>query len=187
MQIPIAAVQLIAGWLGEIGVPVTVTQLDSGALTACIAAPATGGGGWNLLISDLSPSPHDLLVIGSSKGIGYMNKAYWTNEKFDKLLSEIEVTTDLKKSQDLVDQAARLIYAEAPYIMLATPSRSTSVARIASRAGGRGHHVGVGLLSIRSPEAALKMIVNGQGSGTSRHIGRHSPLGGRDASDGNDP
>lgn len=123
MQTPIAALQLIAGWLGQIGIPVSVTQLDQGALTARIAAPANGGGGWDMIMGDnwLSPSPHDLLVIGSSKAIGYMNKAYWTNEKFDKLLSEIEVTVDLKKSQELVDQAARLIYTEAPYIMLCYP------------------------------------------------------------------
>ena len=49
VEIPVAAVQLIAGWLEQIGVPVSVTQLDSGALAARYAAPANGGGGWDLL------------------------------------------------------------------------------------------------------------------------------------------
>ncbi|MER8415270.1 ABC transporter, partial [Mesorhizobium sp. M1342] len=75
----------------------------------------------NIGNSWLSPSPHDLLSKGSTKGIGNHNTAYWTNDKFDMLLSEIEVTVDLKKSQELVDQAARLIYAEAPYIVLSYP------------------------------------------------------------------
>lgn len=123
MEMPIAAVQLITGWLGKIGVPVSVTQLDFGALTARFATPEKGGGGWDLIVTDswLSPSPHDLLIMGSSKEIGYNNKSYWTNEKFDKILSEVDGTVDLKRSQDLVDQAVRLIYTEAPYIMLCYP------------------------------------------------------------------
>ncbi|MER8542969.1 ABC transporter substrate-binding protein [Mesorhizobium sp. M1334] len=122
-EIPIAAVQLVAGWLGQIGIPVSVTQLDSGALNARVASPAKGGGGWDLVIASnwLSTSPQDLLIMGSSNAIGRENRSYWTNEKFDKYLSEVGVTVDLKKSQELVDQAARLIYIEAPYIMLSYP------------------------------------------------------------------
>ncbi|MER8415865.1 ABC transporter substrate-binding protein, partial [Mesorhizobium sp. M1342] len=72
---PIAGVQLIAGWLGQIGIPVSVTQLDNGAISARTAAPANGGGGWDLNIGNswLSPSPHDLLSKGSTKGIGNHN------------------------------------------------------------------------------------------------------------------
>ncbi|MER8640429.1 ABC transporter substrate-binding protein [Mesorhizobium sp. M1365] len=122
-EIPIAAVQLVAGWLGQIGIPVSVTQLDSGALNARVASPAKGGGGWDLVIASnwLSTSPHDLLIMGSSNAIGLQNRSYWTNEKFDRYLSEVDVTVDLKKSQELVDRAARLIYTEAPYIMLSYP------------------------------------------------------------------
>ncbi|RUX05244.1 ABC transporter, partial [Mesorhizobium sp. M2A.F.Ca.ET.037.01.1.1] len=111
LEIPIAAVQLIAGWLGQIGVPVSVTQFDSGALNARTAAPANGGGGWDLLVrgSWLSPSAHDLLSMGSSKNIGTGNTSYWTNGGFDGLLSEVDRTVDLKKSQELVEQAVRLI------------------------------------------------------------------------------
>ncbi|MER8887124.1 ABC transporter substrate-binding protein [Mesorhizobium sp. M0816] len=123
LEMPIAAVQLIAGWLGQIGIPVSLSQLDSGALNARAAAPENGGGGWDLLVSAswLSPTPHDLLSLGNSKLIGLSNASYWKNEKFDALLSEVDVTADIKKSQQLVDQASRLIYTEAPYIMLCYP------------------------------------------------------------------
>ncbi|ESX09793.1 ABC transporter [Mesorhizobium sp. LSJC255A00] len=123
VEIPIAAVQLVADWLGQIGVPVSVTQLNGGALAARYATPEKGGGGWDMLVTDswLSPSPHDLLVMGSSMAVGYNNKSYWTNEKFDRLLSEVDATVDLKRSQELVNQAARLIYTEAPYIILYYP------------------------------------------------------------------
>ncbi|RWP12748.1 MAG: ABC transporter substrate-binding protein [Mesorhizobium sp.] len=121
LEIPIAVVQLIAGWLGQIGIPVSVTQLDSGALSARTKAPAKGGGGWDLLVAAgwRSPSAHDLLVLGKSADSS--NTSYWSNEKFDQLLSEVEITVDLKKSQELVDRAVRLIYAEAPYIILSYP------------------------------------------------------------------
>lgn len=123
LEMPIAAVQLIAGWLGQIGIKVSVTQLDSGALNARTAAPANGGGGWDLIVSGswLSPTPHDLLSLGNSKLIGVGNASYWKNEKFDALLAEVDVTPDIEKSQKLVDQASRLIYTEAPYIMLCYP------------------------------------------------------------------
>ncbi|RWH18716.1 peptide ABC transporter substrate-binding protein [Mesorhizobium sp.] len=123
LVIPVAAVQLIAGWLGQIGIPVSVTQLDPGALDARTAAPEHGGGGWDLLITNSypSPTPQDLLGFASSKQIGTGNRSFWTNAKFDELLSEIETSVDLEKSKELVDQAARLLYTEAPYIILSYP------------------------------------------------------------------
>ncbi|MFC3320562.1 ABC transporter substrate-binding protein [Mesorhizobium cantuariense] len=123
VEIPIAAVQLVAGWLGQIGIPVSVTQLESGALGARTAAPTNGGGGWDLLISSSWPSafPGSLLRFARSKRIGVDNTSYWSNDKFDELLSDLDVTVDLKKSQALVDQAVRLLYTEAPYIMLCYP------------------------------------------------------------------
>ncbi|MER8970700.1 ABC transporter substrate-binding protein [Mesorhizobium sp. M0808] len=121
VEMPIAAVQLIADWLAQIGIPVSVTQLETGALNARTAAPAKGGGGWDLVVADhwSSSSPHDLLVLG--KSADRANRALWSNDKFDQLLSQIERTVDLKKSQELMDQAVRLIYTEAPYIVLCYP------------------------------------------------------------------
>ncbi|MER9645196.1 peptide ABC transporter substrate-binding protein [Mesorhizobium sp. M0239] len=121
IAVPIAAAQLIAIWLKEIGVPVSVTRLDT--ISARTSAPAKGGGGWDLLMFSSWPFgfPYALLEFGSSKSIGVYNKSYWTNSKFDELLSEIKATVDLKKSQELVDQAARLLYTEAPYIILSYP------------------------------------------------------------------
>ncbi|MDX0840407.1 ABC transporter [Sinorhizobium medicae] len=123
LEMPIAGVQLIVNWLGQIGIPVSVTQLDPGALNARMTAPAKGGGGWDLLVAGswLSPFPSDLLAIGSSKQLGASNSAYWTNEEFDTLLTEVTMTVEQKKTRELIDQATRLIYTEAPYIMLCYP------------------------------------------------------------------
>ncbi|RWP24494.1 ABC transporter substrate-binding protein [Mesorhizobium sp.] len=121
LEVSIASVQLIVGWLEQIGIPVSVTQLDSGALGARAAAPTKGGGGWDLLVGAIWGTPENQLSIGSSKFVGVYNTSYWANEKFDKLISEIDVTVDLKKRQQLVDQAIRLIYTEAPYIVLCYP------------------------------------------------------------------
>ncbi|MER8860005.1 peptide ABC transporter substrate-binding protein [Mesorhizobium sp. M0757] len=123
LEMPLAVVQLIAGWLGQIGVPVSVTQLESGALTARTAAPADGGGGWDLLVTGSwwFSSPHNLFALGNGSLVGTGNRSYWTNTTFDALLSKVDATLDLKKRQQLVDEAARLFYAEAPYIILAYP------------------------------------------------------------------
>lgn len=51
LETPTAAVQLLAGWFGEVGIPVSVTLLDSGALAAKASAPMKGGGGWDLLVA----------------------------------------------------------------------------------------------------------------------------------------
>ncbi|RWI43900.1 MAG: ABC transporter substrate-binding protein [Mesorhizobium sp.] len=121
LEIPIAPVQLIVGWLGQIGIPVSVTQLDSGSLSARTAAPIKGGGGWDLLVAATWGTPEHQLWIGDSKHIGSPNTSYWTNDKFDRLVSELDVTVDLKKRQELIDQAMRLIYTESPYIVLCYP------------------------------------------------------------------
>ncbi|BCG97400.1 MULTISPECIES: ABC transporter substrate-binding protein [unclassified Mesorhizobium] len=123
LEMPIAAVQLIAAWLEQLGIRVSVTQLDAGALSARTRVPTEGGGGWDLLVSSYwgSPTPHDLLSLCSSEVVGRANTSYWTNQKFDSLLSTINGTVDLNKSKELVDQAARLAYVEAPYIMLCYP------------------------------------------------------------------
>ncbi|PBB24553.1 peptide ABC transporter substrate-binding protein [Mesorhizobium sp. WSM4307] len=119
IETPMAAVQLVAGWLGQIGIPVSVTQLDPGGLDARTASPDQGGGKWDLLICGgwLSLSAPDLLALGRSD----QNRAYWQSSEFDQLISEVEGTADIKKSQALVDKAVRLIYQEAPFIMLAYP------------------------------------------------------------------
>ncbi|CCV09261.1 ABC transporter, binding protein component [Mesorhizobium metallidurans STM 2683] len=121
LEIPIAVVQLIAGWFSQIGIPVSVTQLDSGALGARTEAPARGGGGWDLHVSAgwRGPDPRSLLSIGKTGEPN--NTSYWSNDKFDRLLSQVDVTVDLKRSRELVDQASRLIYTEAPYIILSYP------------------------------------------------------------------
>ncbi|MER9178581.1 ABC transporter substrate-binding protein [Mesorhizobium sp. M0955] len=123
LEIPIAAVQLITDWLGKIGIPVSVTQLDSGSLDARTAAPENGGGGWDLIVSNSWPSviPYNLLRFAGRKQIGVDNTSYWSDEEFDTLLSEIQVTVDMKKIHELVDRAARLLYTKAPYIILCYP------------------------------------------------------------------
>ncbi|WP_426411747.1 ABC transporter substrate-binding protein [Bradyrhizobium ganzhouense] len=123
LEIPIAAVQLIAAWLAQIGIPVSVTQLDSGLLDSRTAAPAKGGGGWDLLVANSWPSVRPLaqLQFASGAQIGSSNKSYWSNQEFDALLSDINLTVELKKRQGLVDRAVRLLYTEAPYIILCYP------------------------------------------------------------------
>ncbi|MER8989787.1 ABC transporter substrate-binding protein [Mesorhizobium sp. M0843] len=120
-ETPLAAVQLIAGWLGEIGIQVSVTQLDAGALEDRVSLPAKGGGGWDLVVMQSWPSPNPLDILKIGQSGDRQNRAYWNSAKFDKLRSEVQATVDTKKLQEQVDEAARVIYTEAPYIVLTYP------------------------------------------------------------------
>lgn len=101
IETPMAAVQLVAGWLGQIGIPVSVTQLDPGALDARTASPEQGGGNWDLLISGgwLTPSAPDLLVFGEAGNTG--NNSYWQSDEFEQLISEVKSTADIEKVKRL--------------------------------------------------------------------------------------
>ncbi|UPJ76879.1 ABC transporter substrate-binding protein [Bradyrhizobium sp. 187] len=123
IDVPIAAVQLIAAWLAQIGIPVSVTQLEPGLLETRTAAPEKGGGGWDLVVTNSWPSvrPGAQLSLASGKQIGAGNRSYWSNKEFDALLSDLNVTVEMKKRRELVDRAVRLLYTEAPYIILSYP------------------------------------------------------------------
>jgi peptide/nickel transport system substrate-binding protein len=120
---PIAVVELVSAWLGEIGIAVTVTRLDAGALNAKTDSPENGGGGWDLLIASrwLSPYPVDLLRIASGPATGGNNVSYWSNPDYDQLVKQVGMTIDLEKRQGIVNKAVRLVYQEAPYIFLDYP------------------------------------------------------------------
>ncbi|WP_028055469.1 ABC transporter substrate-binding protein [Sinorhizobium medicae] len=124
LEMPITAVQLVAGWFSEIGIPVTVTQLDAGSLNSKIQSPSQGGGNWDLLVamSWMSPTPSDMLSLGDENLIGSSNTSYWVNEQFQQLLSKIRSVSDINESKKLVAEAERLFYSEAPYIMLCYPN-----------------------------------------------------------------
>ncbi|RWB69686.1 ABC transporter substrate-binding protein [Mesorhizobium sp.] len=120
-EIPVATLQLISGWLGQIGIPVSVTQLDSGALENRTAPPEKGGGQWDLLVAGNWRSPDLTSLTNIAKSGELDNRSYWKNKRFDALVSEVKVTVDPGKRKDLMDQAVRLAYVEAPYIMLSYP------------------------------------------------------------------
>ncbi|BCH34953.1 peptide ABC transporter substrate-binding protein [Mesorhizobium sp. L-8-10] len=120
-ETPLAAVQLISGWLGKVGIPVSVTQLDAGALSARLSAPAKGGEGWDLAVAQSWPSPDPKTVLNIGQTGGHYNQASWSDERFDKIYSEVQGTVKLERLKELVDEASRIIYTQAPYIVLAYP------------------------------------------------------------------
>ena len=122
-EIPIAVVELVVGWLGQIGIPVAVTHLDSGAIYSKTSDPSTGGGGWDLTIAGrwYSPDPFTLLSIASGPAAGDNNVSYWSNAQYDSLVQQVSQTVDPAAAQPLVNQAAALVYQQAPYIFLDYP------------------------------------------------------------------
>lgn len=121
--VPIAVVDLIVGWLGQIGIPVTVTNLDSGAIYNKTSDPSSGGGGWDLAVAGrwYSPDPPTLLSIASGPAAGDNNVSYWSNADYDKLVNQISQTVNASQRKSLVNQASELVYKQAPAIFLDYP------------------------------------------------------------------
>lgn len=122
-EIPLAVVELVVGWLGQIGIPVTVTHLDSGAIYNKTSDPSTGGGGWDLTIAGrwYSPDPFTQLSIASGPAAGDNNVSYWSDPQYNSLVQQISQTVDATTTQTLVNQASALVYQNAPYIFLDYP------------------------------------------------------------------
>lgn len=122
-QIPAAVVELIVAWLGQIGIPVTATRLDSAALYSKLNLPSRGGGGFDLIVASrwFSPDAVSLLQIGVTPTTTANNLSYWSNKDYDDMVDQVSVTLDSSARKALVDKAARLLYTEAPFIFLDYP------------------------------------------------------------------
>jgi peptide/nickel transport system substrate-binding protein len=122
-QFPAAVVELIVAWLGQIGIPVTATRLDSAALYSKLELPSRGGGGFDLVVASrwYAPDAVSLLQIGATPTFVANNLSYWSNKEYDDLVNQVSVTVDVSTRKALVDKAARLIYTEAPFIFLDYP------------------------------------------------------------------
>lgn len=112
----VKAGQMIKRYLKDVGVDTVLETVDDGALTDRIFNGAKFDmfiWGWG---GDVDPTT--MLRILSKEQIGGLNDCYYENPEYDKLIYRQAMTIDPDERQKIVWNAQKIIYEDAPYIIL---------------------------------------------------------------------
>ena len=117
--------KLLAGWLKDIGLRVTLATMDDGTLNSHIYNTVNGKftpdydmfiWGWN---GDFDPG--FLLSVLTTKQINGWSDSGWSNPAYDKLFEDQYKELDTGKRVQLIQQMQQLVYEQSPYIVYAYP------------------------------------------------------------------
>jgi len=116
-----SAGKLIAGWFRQLGLKITYTVMDTGALSDKL---------YNMDGNDYAPDydmfiwgwgqyvdPDYILGVFTTDQIDFWNDACWSNKEYDRLYNEQAAIIDPAKRKPVVDQMVKLFYDSAPYIV----------------------------------------------------------------------
>lgn len=98
---------------------VCIQRLEKKSFEACAM-------GWQ---GGITPDPFQLWHSSMANVEASSNFIGFSNPEADRLIEEIRLTFDPKKRQKLYHRFHRLIYDEAPYIFLVSPSSLSAVSR----------------------------------------------------------
>ena len=111
----VQAGQMIAGMVAEAGIKFNIETVDDGALIDKIYA-----GDFDMFIwgwgADLDPTT--ILNVMTTTQIGSMSDSNYSNETYDQLFMEQQTIMDPDKRREVVWEMQRILYEEAPYIIL---------------------------------------------------------------------
>ncbi len=114
--------QYITGWLRQIGIATTIKVYNDTQLT-----PVIGKGAVDLFVWGWTPfvDPDPELsyfqcdqIAPPGDPTNYYNDANWCNHTYDKLYKEQSKELDKTKRLDIVHQMLKLMYEQAPYVVL---------------------------------------------------------------------
>ena len=118
-------VKLIAGWLQQLGLKITLGVLDSGALESRI---------WNFQGDAYVPDfdlyvwdwagygdPGQTLSAETGAQIGNTNEPCWANTQYDDLNTRQASTIDPNARKDVIYQMQQIMYEQTPWVVLAYP------------------------------------------------------------------
>jgi peptide/nickel transport system substrate-binding protein len=112
----VKAGQMIQGYLKDVGIATRLSTVDDGALQDSI-----NGADYDMFIwgwgGDVDPTT--LLAILTTDQIGGNNEPRWSDPEYDDLVKRQASILDAKERKTMVDEAQRLAYEAAPYIILA--------------------------------------------------------------------
>ncbi len=117
--------KLIAGWLGKLGLKITLSVIDPGTLTADIynyhgAVPAPD---FDLVVWNWTGyfDPGQTLVCFTTPQIGSLDEPYWTNVQYDALNIRQASTIDPQVRKTLIWRMQQIMYEQTPWVVLTYP------------------------------------------------------------------
>ena len=117
--------KLIAGWFQQLGLKIDFSVIDYGVLAAHVwnFHGSTYDPQFDLYVSDWIgyTDPGPTLTAFTTPMIGSINETGWSNAQYDKLALQQETTLDLAERKDLIWQMQRIMYKQAPWIVLTVP------------------------------------------------------------------
>jgi len=117
--------KLIAGWLGQLGIKIKLSVIDSGQLTSEIynAHGSTWKPDFDLAVWYWEGYYDPGLTLNCFKTdeIGSLNEPYWSNAQFDSLAVQQGQILDPAKRQAVIQQMQQIMYVQTPWIVMTHP------------------------------------------------------------------
>ena len=111
----VKAGQMIAGSAADAGIKINTETVDDGVLIDKIYS-----GDFDMFIwgwgTDLDPTT--ILNVMTTEQIGSMSDSNYSNEEYDRLFKEQQTIMDPEERQEVVWEMQKILYEEAPYIIL---------------------------------------------------------------------
>jgi len=117
--------KLIAGWFKKLGIDITLSVLDPGALSARI---------WNFDGATYKPDfdmyiaswlgymdPGQTLLANTTAQIGATNEPCWSNAEYDKLADQQGTQLDPEQRKQTIWNAQQVMYEQTPWVVVAYP------------------------------------------------------------------
>lgn len=115
------AAKLMKEWFEEVGMELKVESIDEGMLTDKILESNFDLFMWGFFV-DVDPS--SILKIMTTDEIMSWNDSFYSNPVYDEMFKEQQYTLDLDERQEIIFEMQRMIYEEAPYVILSySPER----------------------------------------------------------------
>ena len=109
------AAKLMKEWFKEAGIDLKVETIDEGMLTDKILEGDFDLFMWGWFV-DIDPS--SILKIMTTDEIMSWNDCFYSNSKFDEIFKRQQFTLDPEERQELIFELQRMVYEDAPYIII---------------------------------------------------------------------
>jgi peptide/nickel transport system substrate-binding protein len=120
-----SAGKLIAGWFHALGIKITLSVMDDGALTDALynMKGNTFTPNYDMFLWGwgVDPDPNFTLGIFTTDQINGWSDSAWSDPQYDKLFLEQQTTIDPNARKAIVDQMQQIIYQQSPYIPTVYP------------------------------------------------------------------